>query len=426
MSVINQMLKELDERKKDPHSVPQQANISSGMYSSAQSVSPLKVIGLISFIIFVAVLITTAVIYKFDLLNTDATDNSSSLQQPSLSDASKSSDTAQPSVVDKTTNQVTASGEVDDEVGEEASSGVVEETSKDQSQSEASSSESSVVNNEAENKTESINESSNEIIGESSVESKPLSAASSIVGTSVVESDAKSAIETTADKNHSAEQVTSDKTTDASEPVVEATASSIIKSKPKLSLKAQSQALYHSAKAEVDLAQLQKAKLSLTQSLELDNNNHQARLLLLSIWLGEANYSTMESSLDSALNQWPKVHQYRQIKARLLMATEHQQEALVVLQSDIPNVTEAQEYHALLAYVAQQLSNDELASMHYQLLLGTDNTRADWWLGIAVSQERLGNQQIALQAYQQSISHPGLTESVKQYARQRITALQGY
>ena len=102
------------------------------------------------------------------------------------------------------------------------------------------------------------------------------------------------------------------------------------------------------------------------------------------------------------------------------------EQALTVLQKVIPPVSEATDFHALLAYVAQQLSNDQLASKHYQLLLQQQPGRADWWLGLGVSEERLGNKEVALQAYQQSIGKPGLSQSVREYARQRIKVLQGF
>ncbi|MCP4090147.1 MAG: MSHA biogenesis protein MshN, partial [Gammaproteobacteria bacterium] len=94
--------------------------------------------------------------------------------------------------------------------------------------------------------------------------------------------------------------------------------------------------------------------------------------------------------------------------------------------SDIPIVSEAPEYHELLAYVAQQLKKDRVAIKHYQMLLQQNANRADWWLGVAVSEDRLGNNQPALQAYQQAIDKPGLSFTVQAYARKRIKALQGF
>jgi len=114
------------------------------------------------------------------------------------------------------------------------------------------------------------------------------------------------------------------------------------------------------------------------------------------------------------------------MKARLLLQQGLKAEALVELEKVVPQVTEAPEYHALLAYVAQQLGSDQLARKHYQLLLQQHPQRADWWLGLGVSEERLGNKSPALQAYQHATARPGLSLSVQQYAKKRIRILQGF
>ena len=67
-----------------------------------------------------------------------------------------------------------------------------------------------------------------------------------------------------------------------------------------------------------------------------------------------------------------------------------------------------------------------MAIEHYQLLLQHYPNRADWWLGLAVSEERQANKEAALQAYRQAIAKPGLTQNVSDYARQRIKILQGF
>jgi len=168
------------------------------------------------------------------------------------------------------------------------------------------------------------------------------------------------------------------------------------------------------------------AKSLLNQSLELNANNHQARVLLLSVLLKLTHLEEMQTLLSTSLSQWSEVTEYRQMQARLYLQQGKQALAFTALDNDIPPVSNSPDYHALLAYIAQQLKKDSLASHHYQLLLQFNNSRADWWLGLAVSEERVGNVSIALEAYNQSISQIGLSESVKNYARLRIKAIQGY
>jgi len=206
----------------------------------------------------------------------------------------------------------------------------------------------------------------------------------------------------------------------------EAVPHKFVKSKTEVDLKTQAEQLYQSARREVDTSRLGAAQQLLSKAIQIHPPYHKARVLLFSLLLQQNKLDLMRQQLTQSLEQWPEVHEYRQLRARLLITTGKQPEALSVLQQNIPAVKDAEDYHALLAYVAQQLNSDQLAAKHYQLLLQQHPGRADWWLGMAVSEERLGNKAVALQAYQQSIGRPGLSQSVREYARQRIKVLQGF
>ena len=184
--------------------------------------------------------------------------------------------------------------------------------------------------------------------------------------------------------------------------------------------------LFKSARRNVESNQFSAARRLLNQALEISPDFHNARVLLFSLLLQQQQTEAMEIGLEQSLQQWPDVHEYKQMKARLFMQQAKINEALEILVKDIPDVSVAPEYHALLAYVAQQTAKDQLAKEHYQLLLQQHSSRADWWLGLAVSEERLANKESALQAYRQAIGRPGLSQSVRDYARQRIKILQGF
>ncbi|RLA05821.1 MAG: hypothetical protein DRQ47_00160 [Gammaproteobacteria bacterium] len=200
----------------------------------------------------------------------------------------------------------------------------------------------------------------------------------------------------------------------------------VVKSQPQVALKAQAVNLYKSARREVKANQLFAAIKLLSEALEKDPSFHKARILLQSLLLQKQQIDTLEKQLTSSLHQWPDIHEYRQIQARLLLQQGAPEKALLALQSKIPSITVAPDFHALLAYAAQQAKNDLLAVKHYQLLLAEQPGRADWWLGLAVSQERLGNNKEALSCYRQSVGRPGLSQSILKYAKQRIKALQGF
>jgi len=200
----------------------------------------------------------------------------------------------------------------------------------------------------------------------------------------------------------------------------------VIKSNRQIDKKAQAERLYRSAREKVQARQHSEAVGLLEQALQSSDELHKARILLFTLLLQQQQISSLQPRLENSITQWPAIHQYRQMKARLLSSQSDNESALRLLESDIPAVSKAPEYHELLAYIAQQLKKDPLAIKHYQMLLQQSPSRADWWLGVAVSEDRLGNTQPALQAFKQAINKQGLSSTVQAYARKRIKALQGY
>ncbi|MCP3675390.1 MAG: hypothetical protein GY829_13070 [Gammaproteobacteria bacterium] len=200
----------------------------------------------------------------------------------------------------------------------------------------------------------------------------------------------------------------------------------IVKSNRQIDKKAQAERLFQSAREKVQARQHLEATGLLEQALQSSDELHKARILLFTLLLQQQQITSLQPRLEYSIKQWPTVHEYRQVKARLLSFESDNEAALQLLESDIPVVSKAPEYHELLAYVAQQLKKDQVAIKHYQMLLQQNSNRADWWLGIAVSEDRLGNKQPALQAFQQALNKQGLSSTVQAYARKRIKALQGF
>jgi Flp pilus assembly protein TadD len=362
MSVINQMLKNIDEQKRD-NKAPETRDYLSSHYVSGQQVSLAKMISLIIFVIFLVVLITAVTIYKFDIFN-NKQDVSMALPLPINQEKKRL----------ESNNQTTK---------------VKQNQTEDNDEANVLSQESSTIKNVIE--------------------------VNSAIDKSMVKKE-----------NKTIEKLPKSENTETQDIVDSAQESSVIKSTAKMNLKAQSEKLFNQAQSNLDRGNIAKARQQLSRALDANNKNHRARLLLLTVLLENGNFKEMQKLLDTSLNQWSNVNEYRQLQARLYLEKGDKQQALSILQQDIPSIDESVDYHALLAFIAQQTQQDELAAKHFQLLLQFNNSRADWWLGFAVSQERLGNKDLAFQAYNQSIKRTGLSETVKNYARQRIQVIQGY
>ena len=195
----------------------------------------------------------------------------------------------------------------------------------------------------------------------------------------------------------------------------------VIKSNPNHTNRSRAEALFDSTVAEfgtpLSTAQYQAI-------LGIDPAFHQVRIEWFS-QLVQTDTVAFEQQVTTALQTWPEVFQYRQMLARHWVISEPRK-AYDLLLSQMPSIDRAPDYHGLIAYSAQQMGDAGLATKKYELLLESYPDRADWWFALALLQEQLGDQSKALAAYQQSLRFPGLNTTTRDYAQQRVRAIQGY
>jgi len=158
--------------------------------------------------------------------------------------------------------------------------------------------------------------------------------------------------------------------------------------------------------------------------LAIDETYHKARIQQLT-WLSQHSDTNFVTKAQQAIANWPEVFQYRQLLARHIVMKQPK-EAYRVLTERLPTIEQSPDYHGLIAYSAKQMGDLPLASKQYQLLLRSYPERSDWWLALALSEDQMGNQSMALSSFEQSLRFPGLATNVRSYAEQRIKALQGF
>ncbi|MGP9833820.1 tetratricopeptide repeat protein [Marinobacter sp. NSM] len=124
---------------------------------------------------------------------------------------------------------------------------------------------------------------------------------------------------------------------------------------------------------------------------------------------------------DSVTNEYAGL---RLLKARAQLAQGDLNLALATLQARVPPVAEQVEYRITLATLLQQAGEADESAGHWSELIAHDDSQGAWWLGLAIALETGGRNRSALQAYAQAAVMPGLSASLADYARQRISVLQ--
>lgn len=175
--------------------------------------------------------------------------------------------------------------------------------------------------------------------------------------------------------------------------------------------------------AEQALAEneLTKAEKLFEDVLLMTPEHKSARKQLAALWFGRQSFQAAINVLSQGIQLYPDDSEFRLMKARIYL-NQGQTVAAVNTLKDLPYV-ENVEYQALLASHAQQISQFGIATTAYQLLAKLEPNAGRWWLGLAVAYDSNSEFDQAVIAYGQSIDKSDLSENARQFARQRIQEL---
>jgi len=113
----------------------------------------------------------------------------------------------------------------------------------------------------------------------------------------------------------------------------------------------------------------------------------------------------------------------RMLRARAQHASGNLDTAVMTLKSNVPTVAASPEYRVTLATLLQQQGQSQQAAAHWAELIAWDDSRAPWWVGLAVALEARGETRGASRAYQQAARLPGLSPSLADYVQRRLQSL---
>lgn len=150
---------------------------------------------------------------------------------------------------------------------------------------------------------------------------------------------------------------------------------------------------------------------------------HQSRETYAKLLMNDGETLAAYNLLESGLALAPNHAGYKKVKARILISTGRMEEAVDLLSRRAPEVSVDLEYHELLA-TAQLASRDyEGALITYTGLVQQNRSQGKWWYGFAASQDSLGNNRAAYQAYNQAIQQANLSPNLRRRSQERLSAL---
>lgn len=146
-----------------------------------------------------------------------------------------------------------------------------------------------------------------------------------------------------------------------------------------------------------------------------------ARKQLAALWYGRKSYQDAVNLLSQGIALAPQSEEMRLMTARIYYEQNQPRQAYNALSP--LNKSKNIEVQTLLANTAADLSEHDNAIIAYQKLITLEPHVGRWWLGSAVSLDSLGKFVLARDAYKQAIVCKNLSNSAMQFARQRLIEL---
>ncbi len=146
-----------------------------------------------------------------------------------------------------------------------------------------------------------------------------------------------------------------------------------------------------------------------------------SRIVLFDYYLDQTRLSQARALLQPAYAMAASTRVYMQ--ARLAMISSSNAAAIALLEKVKPEPTTTEIYNALLVGLYQKEKAHDKAVPLYASLIETNPSNVTYWLGMGVSRDALGEYQPALNAYNVVITHKHLDESVRRFVKARIQAL---
>lgn len=144
--------------------------------------------------------------------------------------------------------------------------------------------------------------------------------------------------------------------------------------------------------------------------------------VLLDIFSSQENALAINNFLAAADYLSPVEQHFYAAKVAIIQQREA--DAIQLLEEQLPEANDQENYRALLAGLYQRAGKFQEATTMYRRLLTSAGNKPAYWLGFALAQDSLNQTQTARQAYLRLAEYADLQPQVRTYIQQRLAALQ--
>ena len=182
---------------------------------------------------------------------------------------------------------------------------------------------------------------------------------------------------------------------------------------------------YRQAVALLQQGRAAEAMENLKQALEHSRQNHAARELLAGLLINADHHSEAAALSREGLAIAPSHTAFAVILARTQVSSGSKKVALQTLEQSLPLAGRDPQYHGFLAALLLENGRHAQAVEHYIVALQSDPLNPTWLIGIGISLEAINKSNDAAEAYQRAIATGRLAPGLAKFAEQQLSKLRG-
>lgn len=182
--------------------------------------------------------------------------------------------------------------------------------------------------------------------------------------------------------------------------------------------------IYRKASEQLSRGEMADGEAGLRRALDLKTDLHAARELLAGLLLRQKRIIEAAQVLDEGLALLPTHTAYILLRARIYTEQGNTAKATSLLESQRPALQNAGDYYALLAALYQRSGRHADAAGLYTSMLERNPGQAVWHMGLGISLEALGDKTKARDAYQHALQSGLSGNDVRAFVKARLRILQ--